>query len=195
MSREPERLGATVAPLARPFGVAETAIAEMPIAALKEVLGAEVPQGDVVGTDLRDARDGRGVVEIDERDAHPSARLPEGRRGMPADDSVPFLVAQPVRIELRPGLIVQEGGPGTVGPFVLRDSLEHGGAFLEAGHEHEEHLGFHDRRLKEPTAGGKRGSGRDLARPRRTKSDRLRANFSRLGVGRAYDSCQPRSFA
>ena len=156
MPGEFERLDETVAPLAGPAGVAETAEAKMPVATLEEVFGAEVSQGDVIRADLRDARDNRGVIEVDERNAQPGARLPEGWRGVPTDDPVPFLVAQPVGVELRPGLVVQEGGPGPVRPLVVRDSLEHGGAFLKPGHEHEEHLGFHDGRLKEPGQGGKR---------------------------------------
>jgi hypothetical protein len=82
---------------------------------------------------------------------------------MPADDSVPFLIAQPEWIDLCPGFVVQKGGPRPVGSFVLRDSLEHGGAFLKTGLKNEEHLGFHSRKLQEPAAGGKRGSGSDLA--------------------------------
>ena len=143
MAREMKRLDEPVASFTRPDIRREPAEPEVPEPALHEMLGTEMPDTGVVGTDLRHARIWRNVVEVHERDLQLGASFHERGRGVAADHAVPFFAAEPLRIALRARLVVEKGGPRPVRPFVLRDALEHRGALFEPREKNEQDLGFH----------------------------------------------------
>ena len=123
--------------------VGKAAESEVPEFALQKILGADMTDRDVVGSDLGHVWHGRCVIEVDQRQAQLCAGLNESRRRIVTDDTVPFPASHPAWINFRLCLVVQGHRPRAMRPLKMHDALEHLRRFMPTGREYEQDLGVH----------------------------------------------------
>jgi hypothetical protein len=138
---EAHRLDEAVAPLAGPEHVGEAREAELLVAPLDEVLGAQVADADVVGPDLR--HPGNGSTSFRSTRGILSSAQAATSSGVVWRLMTPcHFLLRSQRVGLGIGLVVVEGRPGVVGALEVRDALQHRHAFLKARQENQQHMGF-----------------------------------------------------